>query len=896
MPKKQTTFKQRIRRNDLRARNEVSKDMKKRMRLNNRNHNRYDDENQSGRSMEELVQSVKSEGAGSVAARDVDLDPRALANLLTTGNKNTTTRTAKLPEVLPESHPAALPDAVADAAGGIFREPADNQGNNKNRYKHKGAPYLFWDRVGLHPLLQQALKSMKFTHPTPVQEEVLPTVLEFVPKTSSGSKKRDLGADAAASAAAKKKAAPGFLKEDIVVSAETGSGKTLVFALPILNHILLQMEANDEPLTYEAPAAKNAAATSTTEVDESVQTEEEKGNDSDAASAPVKKRRTEGGADKKSKKPLGKKGKKAESAASGENEESVADDGAAPTPSPLPRRRPNQQRIMHSLIVSPTRELAVQIKAAMEQLTVHANGIRIGCVVGGMAQEKQQRVLNRMPHVLICTPGRLWDLLQHNEGCYLGHSISRRLRFVILDEADKLMQGGRFEELKMILERIHCDVLPAGFGQRVRDENGDETIVEGADGDDENSDADTMETGRWDEEKQKFIPFTKAEKEAMKKPKGGQNEEGKSASSATGRGGVGKDRARPMDMPPAPEDGHRVGTFITSATLSLQTNYTRKDFKSSKSIIRTSNANTMLAVLNELQMREKMCKIFNMSPEAGVVAKINETFLRCPDDSKDLYLYYFLRTYKERTIIFVNAISMLRRLTHILEVLGIPVVGLHASMQQRQRLKFIERFRSGEKRVLVATDIASRGIDIEGLRHVLHYQVPRSTDAYIHRCGRTARCGGTGLSVLMVNASEYVSFKKLLQSLGRTENSMETFSLEPSVVHHLHPHMTLALQIDKLQREVGKTSAGARWVARMSRETEIDADDMVDDVNLKENASKLKVIKQLKYRLDDLTRKNTGHFGGKGGFRTGSKALGGVEANQKLRERADRQVVKGARF
>jgi ATP-dependent RNA helicase DDX24/MAK5 len=893
MPKKQTTFKQRIRRNDLRARNEVSKDMKKRMRLSNRNHNRYDDENQSGRSMEELVQSVKAEGAGSVCARDVDLDPRALANLMLTGNKNTTSRQAKLPDVLPESHPAALPEAVADAGSGIFREPADNQGNNKNRYKHKGAPYLFWDRVGLHPLLQQALKTMKFTHPTPVQEEVLPTVLEFVPKTT-GSKKRDLGADAAG--AKKTRAAPGFLKEDIVVAAETGSGKTLVFALPILNHILLQMEANDEPLTYEAPAKVTTSKDATESAEAEEGSEEAAASEADAASAP-KKRRTEDASGKKGKSTVGKKGKKADTTAAADDEESTpaAPDGAASVP-PLPRRRPNQQRIMHSLIVSPTRELAVQIKAAMEQLTVHANAIRIGCVVGGMAQEKQQRVLNRMPHVLICTPGRLWDLLQHNEGCYLGHSISRRLKFVILDEADKLMQGGRFEELKMILERIHCEVLPAGFGQRVRDLNGDETIVEGADGDDENSDADTMETGRWDEEKKKFIAFTKAEKEAIKKPKGGQNEEGSVAPAPSGRGGAGKDRARPMDMPPSPEEGHRVGTFITSATLSLQTNYTRKDFKSSKSIIRTSNASTMQAVLNELQMREKMCKIFNMSPDAGVVAKINETFLRCPDASKDLYLYYFLRTYKERTIIFVNAISMLRRLTHILEVLGIPVVGLHASMQQRQRLKFIERFRSGEKRVLVATDIASRGIDIEGLRHVLHYQVPRSTDAYIHRCGRTARCGGTGLSVLMVNASEYVSFKKLLQSLGRSENSMETFSLESSVVHHLHPHMTLALQIDKLQREVGKTSAGARWVQRMSRETEIDADDMVDDANLKENASKLKVIKQLKYRLDDLTRKNNGHFGGKGGFRTGSKALGGVEANQKLRERADRQVVKGAKF
>lgn len=893
MTAKQRTFKQRIRRNDLRQRNDVSRDLKKRMRINNRKYNRYDESSQSGRSMEELVQTVQG-GGGSVAARDVDLDPRSLANLLLTGNKDKIARTAKLPDTLPEAHPATLPDVAADNAGNLFAPQADNQGNNKNRYKHHGASYLFWERVGLHPLLVQALKSMKFTHPTPVQEEVLPSVLDFIPTTAqqqsaAAAKKRALGGNA-------KKIAPGFLKEDIVVAAETGSGKTLVFALPVLHHILLQMEADDEPLSYDVGTGKQpVGAPDVAEVEVPVD-EAVVDDDVELIAKEKKKRRTEKvepASDKKKK--AGAKTRKGRSSTTADDNEEEANEVAAAAAVPasplLPKRKPTQQRIMHTLIVSPTRELAMQIKAAMEQLTVHANGIRIGCVVGGMAQEKQQRVLNRMPHVLICTPGRLWDLLQHNEGCYLGHSISRRLRFVILDEADKLMQGGRFEELKKILDRIHCDVLPAGFGQRIRDIQGEETLVQDAEeGDDE---GDSMEAGRWDEEKQKFIPFTKAEKEAAKnKKKGSKSSNEESGSSAR----VGKDRPRLMDIPPAPEDGHRVGTFITSATLSLQTNYTRKDYKSNKSIIRTTNASTMQAVLNELGIREKNSKVFNMSPEAGVVAKINETFLRCPDTSKDLYLYYFLRTYKERTIIFVNAISMLRRLTHILEVLGIPVVGLHASMQQRQRLKFIERFRTGEKRVLVATDIASRGIDIEGLRYVLHYQVPRSTDAYIHRCGRTARCGGTGLSVLMVSAAEYVSFKKLLQSLGRSENSMETFSLEPSVVHHLHPHMTIALQIDKLQREVGKTSAGARWVKRMSNETEIDADDMVDDANLKENAAKLKTIKQLKYRLDDLVRKHNGHFGGKGGFRTGSKALGGVEATQRMRERADRQVIKGAKF
>lgn len=162
----------------------------------------------------------------------------------------------------------------------------------------------------------------------------------------------------------------------------------------------------------------------------------------------------------------------------------------------------------------------------------------------------------------------------------------------------------------------------------------------------------------------------------------------------------------------------------------------------------------MNKVLQQLEIKTSQARIFTLGEQAHVVAKINETYLRCPEESKDLYLYYFLRTFRDaRTVVFVNAISMLRRLVKLLEVLGIAVAGLHAAMQQRQRLKFIDKFKSGVIRVLIATDVASRGLDVQGLKYVVHYQVPRSTDAYIHRCGRTARCGGTGLSVLLVNAA-----------------------------------------------------------------------------------------------------------------------------------------------
>ncbi|CAD2213003.1 Helicase conserved C-terminal domain containing protein, putative [Angomonas deanei] len=297
-------------------------------------------------------------------------------------------------------------------------------------------------------------------------------------------------------------------------------------------------------------------------------------------------------------------------------------------------------------------------------------------------------------------------------------------------------------------------------------------------------------------------------------------------------------------------------------------------------------------VLAQLEIKPRNAKVFALSPQSGVVAKVNETYLRCPEKSKDLYLYYFLRTFKdERAVIFVNAISMLRRLVKIIEILGISVVGLHASMQQRQRLKFMDKFKAGQIRVLVATDVASRGLDIEGLKYVLHFQVPRTTDAYIHRCGRTARCGGTGLSLLLVNPQEHVSFKKLMESLGRKESEMEVFSLQPTVVHQLHPHLRIALQIDKLRREIDKSRAKNHWVTRMSKSAELDVDDMVDKEADAENREKEKAIRLLQKELQLLIQKFSGSYGGKGAFRTGAQALGAKLAEEKQRERADRQAI-----
>ncbi|ESL08513.1 RNA helicase [Trypanosoma rangeli SC58] len=857
MSLKKTTFKQRARRNEMKERHHVSTEVRKRMRAAKRRHNRYDHIDSGSRPLEALVEEI---AAGSAApTREVTFDPRSLTDLLLRpvegdkGDNNNKKRLA-LPEApLPENHPLSLPKVQLDEGDAARAGKDTSITANKNQYRHHGDPYLFWERLGLHPLLLNALKAMRFAHPTPVQEEVLPSVL-----LQSAGEKAVVGS--APSKKGNKKERGGG--KDVIIASETGSGKTLAFALPILHQILSQLPSNENSFDNEME---------TDECDGEAEKERNAKNPSKKVVPRGKKVRSskEGGTNDEAMKSNdaknnGSRGRKrARDDTAGKDEEL----SSSATPATVPK-----ERVMQALIISPTRELALQINEAFLQLTQHARHVVIGCVVGGMAPEKQQRVLNRHPHVLICTPGRLWELVQKNEGCYLGHSISRRLSFVVLDEADKLLQSGRFEELKNLLERIHSEVLPAGFLQK-REERAEAAELE-------------LEAGRWDEEAQKFVPFSKNKENDTKAAAESYEEQQQRRR---------KDVPRPIPMPPNPAEGHRTVTFVTSATLSLQTNYERKDLRAKKTIIRTTNTDTMATVLQKLEIRPSNAKVFTFSPKADVTAKIQEAYLRCPGDSKDLYLYYFLKMYHERTIVFVNAISMLRRLVKLLEVLGIPVAGLHASLQQRQRLKYIDKFRKGEKRVLVATDIASRGLDVDGLKHVIHFQVPRSTDAYIHRCGRTARCGGTGLSILMINAQDHMSFQKLMVSLGRGTKEMEVFALQPTIVHQLHSHVKVAMQIDKLQKEIDKSRARNNWVHRMSREADIEVDDMVDDEADNENRVKEKAIKVLQKRLELLVKKDMGTAGGKGGFRTSAQALGTRKAESKLVERATMQVTQATK-
>jgi ATP-dependent RNA helicase RhlB len=109
----------------------------------------------------------------------------------------------------------------------------------------------------------------------------------------------------------------------------------------------------------------------------------------------------------------------------------------------------------------------------------------------------------------------------------------------------------------------------------------------------------------------------------------------------------------------------------------------------------------------------------------------------------------------ERVLIFANTKVTVEWLSAKLKGNGYPVKGLSGNLNQRQRLKIINHFKSGDLKILVATDVASRGLHVEEISHVINYDLPQDREDYIHRIGRTARAGMSGKAISLA-CEEYV--------------------------------------------------------------------------------------------------------------------------------------------
>ena len=152
--------------------------------------------------------------------------------------------------------------------------------------------------------------------------------------------------------------------------------------------------------------------------------------------------------------------------------------------------------------------------------------------------------------------------------------------------------------------------------------------------------------------------------------------------------------------------------------------------------------------------------------EAGPAKSITHTVENVAASQKTEWLAKFLRRTDGPVLVFVRTKSGAERLARKLAGFGLKAASLHADRTQAQRTQAVEGFRSGRYRVLVATDVAARGLDIDGITHVVNYEVPSNRETYVHRVGRTGRAEATGTALTLVAPEELRALQALQRSFG----------------------------------------------------------------------------------------------------------------------------------
>ena len=159
-----------------------------------------------------------------------------------------------------------------------------------------------------------------------------------------------------------------------------------------------------------------------------------------------------------------------------------------------------------------------------------------------------------------------------------------------------------------------------------------------------------------------------------------------------------------------------------------------------------------------------------VSPEAPTVDKISQSCMLVEKGNKDNLLIHLLENHPEwyRVIVFARTRHGADRVERKLSRREIPVAAIHSDKTQNQRTRALKGFKEGKVRVLVATDIASRGIDVSGVDLVVNMELPVETESYVHRIGRTARAGKSGAAISFVAPEERGLLKAVERFIKKT--------------------------------------------------------------------------------------------------------------------------------
>ena len=300
---------------------------------------------------------------------------------------------------------------------------------------------------------------------------------------------------------------------------------------------------------------------------------------------------------------------------------------ALPILNAMTQNSQDEPRRIRTLIMCPTRELAAQINDNIEQYARYLN-IRSMAMFGGVSQRPQERKLRRGVDILVATPGRLLDLISQ------GYVDLSHVRFLVLDEADRMLDMGFIRDIRKILAQI---------------------------------------------------------------PKKRQS-------------------------------------LLFSATIP-------------PSIVDLSN-----------DMLHNPVSV-SITPESTTVEAIEQSLMFVMrSDKRSLLTYIIEEESPEKVLVFCRTKHGCNRISRQLGQDGIDALPIHGNKSQGARENALRRFRNGTLQVLVATDVASRGIDVSDISHVINLDLPNEPEVYVHRIGRTGRAGrgGTTIAFCDENEGEYL--------------------------------------------------------------------------------------------------------------------------------------------
>lgn len=304
---------------------------------------------------------------------------------------------------------------------------------------------------------------------------------------------------------------------------------------------------------------------------------------------------------------------------------------------PILQKIDTEKPQIQALILSPTRELVLQIKKQLFKFTKYSeNKIFTEGVYGGEKIDIQIRNLKRPTHIVVATPGRLVDLMER------GDIKLTNVKTLILDEADEMLSMGFKDDLNKILKQT----------------------------------------------------------------------------------------------------GRQKSTWLFSATMPEGIQQIVKKYMSPQAARVETNKKS---IINE---------------------NITHQFVRVSRDTKDSVLINLLDSRKqERGIIFTRTKANAQQVTKLLKEEGFSVEALEGNMQQKEREKAMRAFKNESIQFMVSTDVSARGIDVQDLGFVAHYQLPDQLEYYTHRSGRTARAGKTGFSIALVLPHEIELMKEISKKL-----------------------------------------------------------------------------------------------------------------------------------